>query len=402
MSARTLISRSGMAGLIIIVLLASSVLAGSNGTFVGTNSALDVELVNYQPVPAQPGDSLDVWLQVTNDGGAPSEAGRVHLVDSFPFIIESASERDKEFQSVPAQGNFLIRTRVRVDKNAHEGTNYLSVQLQDSTGRSFLEKEVPITIQGRSGTLSITKVEQERIAPGEKRPITIVLQNVGDTKLRNVQMSLDLTGLSLAPIDGSNSKTIASMDGGKSASFTFTLAAFPDASENTYQVPVTLAYEDEQGNSKSQSETIGITIGSEPELVVYPESSALTQERPEGQVTLKFVNRGLGEIKLLEMTVEENDGVQVTSESPTLYVGNIDVDDYESATLTLKARQLPVDVPIKVEYRDALNQPHEETVNVRLKPSGDGQQGGVSVWLWILILLLLVGLLFWWRKRKKK
>jgi hypothetical protein len=197
-------------------------------------------------------------------------------------------------------------------------------------------------------------------------------------------------------------RTIGSLGGGESTTFSFDLVAFPDAAANTYKIPVTLTYDDEQGNSDTQTETIGIAVGSAPELLVYLERNDLEMETLKGEVVIRFVNKGLSEIKLLELEVEETEQLSVASESNILYVGNIDADDYESADLTLTLTQESVDVPIKVTYRDALNTLYEETYTIHIDAKkGNGQQSS-NIWIWAILLIIVVAGFFWWRSRSAK
>lgn len=370
---------------------------------IAQGSSLDATLLAYQPVPAQPGDLLTVYIQVSNEGSNPSPGGTIKILDSYPFTVETA-DAQKEFPSIPAQGTFLITAQVRIDKNANEGTNYLTVRIFPTSSSNYIERSLAMTIQGRSSALSVTSVESSPaiIAPGEEANLTLTVKNIGDTRLRNVDANIDLTGLDLAPTTSSNSRTVSSLAGGQSTTFTFNIVALPDAAPNAYQIPVRLSYEDEQGNSISQEKTIGVVVGSEPELLVYFDQIGVTKETKQGDVVIKFVNKGLTQIKLLEMEILENKDVQVTSESPRLYVGNIDVDDYESTDIGLKVAKDTVTVPVKVTYRDALNRQYEQTYDLKLnaKNTTSGNRLG---WVgWIVIIVIIIGAVWLWRRRKAK
>lgn len=391
-------------GTIAIMVFVTMMLANmASAELITTGSSLEVELLNYQPVPAQPGDTLDVWIKVNNVGGSASEPGTLTILDGAPFSVPE-NEQVNEFTSIPAQKSALIKTRVIVDKNANEGTNYLSVRAHEKESSNSVEEDLPITIQGRSSALTIVeaKTEPKMVTPGAEATFSIMVKNVGDTKLRNVDMSLDLTDLSFAPTTGSNAQTISSLEGGKSATFTFGLTAFPNIEANVYQIPMTINYEDEQGNSVSQEKTVGISVGSKPELLVYFERNGLSAETGTGDVVIKFVNKGLSQIKLLEMEVEENDEVQVLSESPKLYVGNIDTDDYETADLTLKIADGHANLPLKVSYRDALNNEYEETYTLPIDAKNGTGSNGNKAWIWILVIVIAGAFFWWWHSKSGK
>ena len=65
----------------------------ASADLITVGSALDATLLYYQPVPAQPGDVLDVYIQIENDGGSPSKAGTVTFIDNGPFTLESTNTR---------------------------------------------------------------------------------------------------------------------------------------------------------------------------------------------------------------------------------------------------------------------------------------------------------------------
>ncbi|MBR9692946.1 hypothetical protein GOV07_03390 [Candidatus Woesearchaeota archaeon] len=389
-------------GIIMVMVMTLTLMQAASAALVTSGPSLEANLLYYQPIPAQPGDTIDVWIQVENVGGSQSRPGSVKMLDSYPFSLENEEDREKVFTAIPAQENFLMKTRVRIDKNANEGTNYLSIRIIERDTTNVLERELPITIQGKGSALSIVSVETvpKVITPGSEAIINIELENVGTTLLRNLEVKLDLSAVSLAPSGGSDSITIATRSGNKKGVVPFGVVAYPDAESGTYRIPITLTYEDEQGNEKVQEETIGIQIGSEPELLVYIEQNGLSKDTMSGTVVVKFVNKGLSEIKLLEMEVIENDDVEVLSESSLIYVGNIDEDDYESADIALKISKSPTTLPIRIAYRDALNTPYEEVIELELDATNGNGKHGSSTWMWIVIVVVIGGAFWWWRKRK--
>ncbi len=391
---------------LITVMLMLLMVSSVSAELIGSGTSLDVELLTYTPVPAQPGDTIDLWLQVSNEGGTESNSGTIEILESYPFIVEREADRVRAFPPVPPQSNFLVQTQVRIDKEANEGQNYLTVAFQQDNAPTGKKRDVAITIQGRTGALTVADVTTAPaiIAPGDTGVISLTLENVGESLLRNVEVQLDLDGLSLAPTGSSDSKTVGMLEGKTRETFNFEVIAFPAAVANVYQVPVNITYESEQGSSYDVDKTIGVVIGSTPELLVYFEKNELSMETLEGEVVIKFVNKGLSEIKLLEMEILENEQVEVLSESPILYVGNIDEDDYESADIKLKISDEHVDVPVRIAYKDALNNPYEQTVTLGLDATnGNGKSKSMGAITWIVILVLVgVGIWLYRRRNKRK
>jgi len=395
-----------MKKLVIAIVLALLVLAtGVAAELITSGSSLDPTLLNYQPVPTHPGDQVDVWIQITNNGGSASKAGTVTIIESGPFKPEGDAERMKTFQPIPGQESLLVKFRIRVDKDASIGENALVVRVQEQGSSGWIEKRLNISVEGRASTLSIESAATTpgRIPPGEEATLSFQIKNVGQTKLRNVKVTLDLTGLSLTTVGGSTSKTIAQIGADETTTFSFSLLAYPEATAQATRVPVTLTYQDEQGNEQNQSESVGLVIGSAPELRVYLESTTLTKESPQGEIVVKFVNRGLSEIKLLEMELVSNDAVGTVAESPVVYVGNIDSDDYESADLTVKATEDEFILPLRVKYRDALNKEYTDEINLPVTLQSKNSHSSFPSWMvWLLIIVLAAAAVWYWRFRSKK
>lgn len=368
-------------------------------------SGLEATLLYYVPVPAQPGDTVEVFIQIENNGGTPSKSGELTILEGGPFSIESSADKVKKLPSIPGRETFLSKANVRISKDANEGDNILKVRIREDGQTNYQEFDLVLNVRGTTSALSIidTLLEPDEVLPGESAILTIELKNVGDTKVRNVDVALDIEGISLAPKSGSDSKTIGMLMGGQTTKFTFELVAFPDATPRAYQIPITLSYDDERGNSKSQEETVGLVVGTIPELSVYFESVSMSPESKSGKVVIQIVNKGLAEIKLLEMEILENENVQVTTESHVIYVGNIDEDDYESAEVGLHIANDETVVPIKISYRDALNRQYEEQYDLEIRiPSTNSDTGGTSVLTWVVVLVLLGAGIWYWRRRKSK
>ncbi len=389
--------------LMLVALLAISAFSAS-ADLITTHSSLDATLLNYQPVPAHPGDLIDVWIQVQNTGGTASQPGTLTIVDSGPFTLESESQRVNAFPSVPAQGTFLAKVTVRIDKNANEGENGLVVQVREQGSTDYLQRTLNITIQGRTGALSIlgAKTSPQILMPGGTGTLTLIVKNVGDTQLQNVQATLSLANASLAPLNGSNSQTISTLGGGQQYAFTFGLVSTPDATSQAYGIPVTLTYQDEQGNTLTQQEMVGVVVGSQPELLVYPEQVSITKDTMQGSVIIKFVNKGLSDLKLVSMQVLPSSDITVLSDSSILYVGTIATDDYQSADLSLKVAKDQVELPLNVTYRDALNREYTETVDVPLTVQDAANGSGMGWTTWIIIIVVIGAAAWFWIVRRKR
>ena len=97
----------------------------------------------------------------------------------------------------------------------------------------------------------------------------------------------------------------------------------------------------------------------------------------------RFINKGFGEVKFLNIQVEENDEFELIC-CEDIYVGNVDSDDYETAELkkyllsSEEEEQKEQTIPIKVraQYRDANNKMYEDIYELPLEIL-DGEKLGM-------------------------
>lgn len=388
----------------IIAIVMVVALQGAHAALLtGGGSSFEASLLYYQPVPAQAGDVLDVYITVENDGSAAARNVRLEVIESYPFSTDSQSERVKFAGTIPAQESFLFKTKVRVDKDANAGTNYLPIRVGEE-GKAMQETDLAIDIIGQKSALTISdaNVVPERLTPGARGEIALEITNIGNTIVRNIDVSLDLSDVSLIPYSDSSSEAIAELSGGQSHTFRFDVLAAPEATPGAYRVPLSIDYLDEEGDELEQAKSIGVVVGSEPELLVYFDTVDLTYEMLSGEVVMRIVNKGLDEVKLVQLQVNEEQGVEVTSESATIYVGNIDEDDYETATLNIKVANGTEYVPITLTYKDSLNQPYTQAFQLPLRLHHRQNGGGMNWPIIILVILVIGGAAIWYLRRKRK
>lgn len=389
------------------------------GVYAADRAHLDVSLQSYTPVPAEPGSYVRVTIKVLNDGDASATRAAIEFVDNYPFKVEEASEKVKTIGQLGAQADYLAEYRVRIDSDAVEGTNYLKVRyILDDTTDNWIEKELPLTISSVQKTVSINsvEVEPEMVAPGEQLSVVLRLKNMAPSALRDVGVKLDLEksvlgtesiDIPLAPIGSSVEKRTAQLSSGQTAEFDFVLQAYPTATAGIYKVPVQLTYTDEDGNEFSRTDLIGIVINDVPDLMLQIDSSTLYSDNGVGEVTFSITNKGLSEIKFATIELEETDDFAVKSSSSIAYLGNIDSDDYETASFDVKMVQhgmTEVVLPLRLEFKDGLNKVHvvSEELSLPLITTAEAGEEKSHTGVVVIVVVVVVAIIFFVLHRRKK
>jgi hypothetical protein len=187
----------------------------------------------------------------------------------------------------------------------------------------------------------------------------------------------------------------------------YDLIALPEADGGIYKIPINITYTDETGATKTQDDIISLRISSVPNLLAYIESSDITKKVKQGEMNIRIVNRGLTNIKLLTATLGEAEGL-TTSTYPEVYVGDIDSDDYETATYDIKVSPLKkqIDIPLTLSFRDATNKEYTEERTVTLNTGSRGAVvtilTSISKTIFIIALLAVIAYGgYWFYKRRK-
>lgn len=382
---------------------------------------LDVTLLSYTPVPAEPGSYVTVTLKMENKGDASAKDATLEFVDNYPFSLDDEPERMKDIGELSPGADYLAEYRVRVDSAAVEGTNYLKIRYNtDSASGNWVEKDIPLTVNTVQKTLSVNSVEMEpeAVAPGSRMDVDIKVKNLASGHVRNVGVKLELAQVSangqtydipLAPIGSSVEKRIALLQGGETADFGFVLQAYPEAAAGIYKVPVTISYTDENGNDQSRQDLVSVTVNDEPDLMTVIDRSTIYSDDAQGEVTVSITNKGFSELKFLTVTLGESGSYDILSAADEIYLGNVDSDDYETATFKLRTHTEGADVvtlPVTLTFKDAMNNEYEVEKNLTLELISSADAGNenssTGTVITVLVVLAIVGFIIVRRRKCKR
>jgi hypothetical protein len=413
-------------GLLTLVLFISAVngaiaLVGQTSSAVPMTNmhVMKVSMINQIPDPAEPGKYVDLRFKFENNGSAVAKDVEAEILLQYPFSLDPRTSAIKSVGSINPQqkgdNGIIIKYRLRVDKDALEGQNEIKLRYRTSDGVWITLPEFKINIQPYDAILLLDKVvsKPEIIKPGEKAMVGITFKNMAGILLKKIRVKIDLGGVPLAPTGSTNEKVIDKIDKNEEANVRFDLIGEPDAQSGIYKVGVDFDYYDGLGNSYSRNSTIGLVIGSDPDLSVNIDSTTIYQTKKSGDVTIKIVNKDVNEIKFLNLKLAESSDYRITSPSE-VYVGNIDSDDYETAEFTLfvdNKKEEEILLPITLEYKDANNREYKDNIKLKLPLYGASEakqlglvKGNGKMGFFVIIVVVVAGLFIYrrWRKRKKK
>jgi len=216
-------------------------------------------------------------------------------------------------------------------------------------------------------TIASVSISPQQIAPGGNAKISLEIKNNLEEDLTNVEISLDLKDLPFAPYQSSSETTFDEIREDRSKTAEFEVVALSNAESGTYKIPVKLSYKDSEGEKVEKTSYISLIINSKPDLQIDYEGNLIKGKNNE--LTIKIVNSGLSSVKLLSLEVSGISGLKILS-SKAVYIGEIDSDDFDSAEFKVFVSENSasfIGLPVKLSYKDALNNNYEENKNLQLR-----------------------------------
>lgn len=399
--------------MICFVLLVGGILQAAAYDYKDSTYLRIVE-TKYEPYPVEPGEYFVLWLSIQNKGRDATDL-TLKLEPEFPFSLDPNEKAERNFGKILSGQSLLVRYKIRVSHDAVEGDNPLKYMFKTRNAENWNEAALEVMVRTHDIVLAVESIETmpKKIRPGKTGAIIIAFKNMADSLIKNVKVRINLGGIPLAPIGSTNEKMIKWVDSNEEFEVRFNVMAEPDAASDIYKIPLELEYSDEIGNAYSRNNTISVIIGDAPDLSVNLDSSTIIQSETKGDITVKFVNKGLIDIKFLNVNIKASDSYKVIS-AEEVYIGNIDSDDYETADFKLFVNKASggIIVPLRLEYMDANNDEYTKLVELTL-PLYDTKEakklgliasrgsGGILVFL-IIVGAGIVGYRKWKKKKEKK
>src|SRR3989344_2961303 len=241
-----------------------------------------------------------------------------------------------------------------------------------------------------------------KVSPGDSTQLRITLENVGKDDIENILVKLNLDDVPFAPLGSSTEKVIDEIENDDSTTIYFNLIALPNAESQIYKIPVKISYDDVEKDS-----LISIEVSAKARLDLLLEESEVVKINDQGKVTVKFVNNGLTQIRFLKVTLQQSPAYEILS-SNEIYIGEVDVDDFETEEFTIIPKIKNPQLAFNLEYRDANNNNFMETKFIQLNvyTLEEAKQLGLVknnfTGLWIIIIIVIVLAIFIYRKIKRK
>ncbi|MBI4451835.1 hypothetical protein HY637_00250 [Candidatus Woesearchaeota archaeon] len=409
--------------LAVFILAAGAVFGAVNTQYIGKAPDLRVSISMQDPDPVEPGKEVEISFKIENNGTTADNVV-FEVAPEHPFSLVPGESAAKSIGTIGTsqngKQNVIIRYKLKVAQDAIDGNHEIKVRYKSEDFDSWvIIEKLMIKVQSHDAIIAVDKfvTEPNIVAPGSKAKLTILLKNYATSLLKDIKLVLDL-GKSgdeitpFSPIGSTNEKVLAYIEPQSTKSIEFELLADADAVSKSYKIPMSIRYSDATNKNYSKSNIITVIVGDEPDVSVGIDSATIYNAGNAGEITVKIVNKGLPDMKFVNVKLERSDKYRIISPAE-VYIGNIDSDDYETAEFKLfveKTSDKKVVMPLAVEYKDANNKDYKNVVNLELplytspeaKKLGLVKGNGNITWVFLAVLAV-AGFFGYrvWKKRKK-
>ncbi|MBI5036172.1 hypothetical protein HZC09_02405 [Candidatus Micrarchaeota archaeon] len=391
----------------LLFLLVFAGLLSASSTLLG--GQLSLNTVSYLPLPAQPGEYIDLFAGLANTAGTVMLGVQCKLEPEFPFSLDENEKPLREIGDVASRQSFVLKYKIRVNENAVAGDNELKISCK-TEGADWITGKMSVFVQPSNAVLSVNKVEVSSadVRPGGKAKVTAVLKNEAKTYLKNIALTLlvNTTDLPFAPSEGSSQKRISLLAPGEEVTVEFGIVSSSDAELKVYKIPLQVSYYDSLGTAYSESDLVGVVVGGKPQLLVSVESDPLKM-KALSKVSIRLSNAGISDAKFLTVKAMSMEGAKILANQEE-YLGTISSDNYETVTFQMTFNAAgEYSLPIEVKYKDSNNNDYAEqkVVPLRVYSQDEAYELGLDkrpdYSLFIIVGILVIGYLAY-RFLKKK
>ncbi len=396
--------------LVCVAMLSASFMAPVSAASAAT---MKVNIIEYDPFPAQIGEYVDVSVKIENIGYGRADAVSLKIEPEYPFSLDSQNNAVEFIGILSPEDAAVHEYRLYVDENAKVGTGTVDIYYQIYAGGSWYKSSFDLNVGSSTfdskGTIELTDITCDPVVfmPGDIGAVSFTLTNTAtessvtiddvdyDTNAR-VQ-SAALNGVEGIDVTSDNYVGSGVVGAGDSLTLSYNVELADDVSDGTYYLDLSMV-----GNSHTYNNNWRIPVKVDSASIKVIPSKPMDLINGEG--TLEFDVANMHPNTLSSVSVKLSaDGVDFSPEE--YFVGSMDSDELFTIEVDAKTdiQESSVPVTITVDYRNGINE-HSTEVAVReleLTNEEEGNSGNLATAGIGLAILLGIPAVVFIKRRKQ-
>ncbi len=156
--------------------------------------AVNVKVLDYDPLPAKAGEYVDVFLSVENNQEATTKNIQIELIPKDSLRLSFGQEAVKDLGLIFGNKSSVVKYRLEVTADAVDGENFFEVLVkeQDERDTSF---DLSIDVENKLPNIELGSVDSEpqKLLPDtDDVKLLITILNIGDGLAENLKTTLEL------------------------------------------------------------------------------------------------------------------------------------------------------------------------------------------------------------------
>lgn len=234
---------------------------------------LKLDVAKYDPYPVEAGQYAKIWIKAENTGSDPVTDATFVLEPEYPFYLDPSETGVRAYGRISSQTDLLLEYKVRVDKDALNGTSKIKLKYQLEAGKSWLEKTFDITVTNKPRNPELVPLFSgiTPIAyPGGKSELTVDIANVAP----GTAYYIIVEASTLAAVIEKNKVFVGTLEADDFDSVSFELE-FKNVTPGEYPVFLKAVYKNEDYDTVVSEGNVTITLLSKKEAL-----SKITEPTP--------------------------------------------------------------------------------------------------------------------------
>ncbi|TGC09856.1 COG1361 S-layer family protein [Methanolobus halotolerans] len=380
-----------------------------------SGATLKVDVLDYDPYPAEIGKYVDVRVKVENIGYGRADAVSLKIEPEYPLSLDSEGNAVRSIGILAPEKAVVHEYRLFVDEDARVGTGSIDVLYKADDGDAWFKKTVDLRVGSNTfdskGTIQLGEISSDPavLMPGDRGTVTLSLMNTAATSTVTIDgkeydtnarvQSASLRGTDGISVTSDNYEGSGIIGSGDSLFLNYNIVVDENVEDGTYYLDLSMV-----GNSHAYNSNwrIPVRVDSSPVKVIP--SKPLTITNGEGVFEFDVANSHPNTLNSVSVRLISED-LEFSPEE--YYIGSMGPD--ELFTIQIKARGTSSDssIPmyIQIDYRNGINSHsnQEDMREVNMVQEDNGNTGTLAVAaIGIVLFLGLPAVVLHRRKKQNK
>lgn len=295
-----------------------------------TNFKLDAVLTAQNPYPSEPGNNVNIEVEIQNSGDGAAEGVSIEIAPKEPFTLLPGEEKIKTFTKISARDSVKASYNLHIDSGAISNNYEILFYLKALNTPTVTEK-ILIDVKGDPDlTLQELTTSPATIEPGASVDLIIKIRNRGTGKASQIKGNISFSAAEITPELSKGLIYIDEIAPDEIGFATFTVNVDPSAEHKTYTGSISMSFMSDNNTKSTISFPIGLPVKGKINLQVIKVEPDYERQRLQVDVA----NLGTSEAKSLEAklvidnntididyTSELKANKQTTFDFPLIYKG---------------------------------------------------------------------------------